>query len=167
VHLLSVDSSMARFEKLRDKYLPSRITHDHYPELIAEGEEVPTIANATILAVYGWPKNSDRYRRVANFVNRFFSNIDKLMLDPYHPRWREINLAADVPGWKRFKAAQDWLDQHGDRLKTASAVRPEFQKFLQRFLRSRNKGNLSPEESETLTIEFMKWWESQKTTTAR
>ncbi|MGB6766716.1 MAG: hypothetical protein WBE50_01240, partial [Methyloceanibacter sp.] len=29
-----------------------------------------------------------------------------------HPKWREINLAASLPGWTRNPAATAWLAQH-------------------------------------------------------
>ena len=29
-----------------------------------------------------------------------------------HPKWKEVNLAANVPGWIRFQAAQEWLDRN-------------------------------------------------------
>src|SRR5262249_21524972 len=47
---------------LRDDYLPSTLTHDDYPNLIAAGQTVDTIAASSVLFAYNWPKNSDRYR---------------------------------------------------------------------------------------------------------
>ena len=167
LHLLPIDSSLPGYDKLRNKYVPAILTHEQYPNLIPPGQSVPTIANATILAVYAWPENTDRYRKVANFVNRFFSSIDKFMLDPRHPRWRDVNLAAEVPGWTRFKAAQQWLDNNNPTLKTASSIRPAFEKFVQEHASKNQKGRLNPEQTEALVTEFMKWWEKQNVSSAR
>jgi TRAP-type uncharacterized transport system substrate-binding protein len=112
LHFLSIEPSLKNYDKLLEHYAPAYLKHSDYPELIAEGETVNTIANATVLATCAWQENSDRYRKVANFVNKFFDNIDKFMVEPRHPKWREINLAAKVPGWQRFKPAEDWLNSH-------------------------------------------------------
>jgi TRAP-type uncharacterized transport system substrate-binding protein len=161
LHLLPIDSSLPGYDNLRNKYVPAILTHEQYPNLIPAGQSVPTIANATILAVYAWPENTDRYRKVANFVNRFFGSIDKFMLEPRHPRWREINLAAEVPGWTRFKAAQQWLDNNNSALKDVSSIRPAFEKFVQDHASKNQKAQLNPEQTEALVSEFMKWWEKQ------
>lgn len=175
LHLLAVDSALPNYDKLREKYLPGLIKHEHYPELVPQGETVPTIANATILAVYAWPEHTERYRKVANFVNQFFGSIDKFMAPPRHPRWREINLAAQVPGWKRFKAAQDWLDLHGGttgrtgdgRYDAASTLKPEMQRLMQDYLRAIGRKAASAEEAEALTADFLQWLEKRRASTAR
>ena len=66
--------------------------------------------SAACSAVFNWPENSDRYNRVAHLVNAFFSRFDEFLQPGRHPKWKEVNLAADVPGWERVKPAQDWLD---------------------------------------------------------
>lgn len=167
LHLLSIDSSLPGYDKLRDKYVPAILTHEQYPNLIPAGQSVPTIANATILAVYAWPENTDRYRKVANFVNRFFGSIDKFMLEPRHPRWRDVNLAAEVPGWTRFRAAQQWLDNNNETLKNVSSIRPAFEKFVQDYASKNQKARLNPEQAEALVSEFMKWWEKQNISNPR
>jgi TRAP-type uncharacterized transport system substrate-binding protein len=175
LHLLPVDSSLPHYDKLREKYLPGLIRHEHYPELVPQGETIPTIANATILAVYAWPENTERYRKVANFVSKFFGNIDKFMTPPRHPRWREINLAAQVPGWRRFKAAQDWLDVHGGttgrtgdgRYDATSALKPEMQRLMQDYLQAIGRKATTTQEAEALTAEFLQWLEKRRAVTGR
>jgi hypothetical protein len=44
---------------------------------------------------------------VQRFVERLFANWDKFQRPPYHPKWRDVNLAATVPGWTRFSVAQE------------------------------------------------------------
>jgi uncharacterized protein len=100
--------------QLRDDYLPATLTHDDYPELVASGETaVDTVAVGAVLIAYNWPKtNVDRYRRVQRFVDAFFPKIAEFQQPPRHPKWREVNISATLPGWNRFEAAQEWLDNH-------------------------------------------------------
>ncbi|HEY7645325.1 MAG TPA: hypothetical protein VH858_09860 [Hyphomicrobiales bacterium] len=167
LHLIPIDSSLPGYDKLRAKYVPAVLTHEQYPALIPEGQSVPTIANATILAVYAWPENTDRYRKVANFVNKFFDNIEQFMLEPRHPRWRDVNLAAEVPGWTRFKAAEQWLEKNKVKLSNVSSMRPAFEKFVKDFAKKDESVRLNPEQTEALVTEFMKWWEKQNISNAR
>jgi uncharacterized protein len=159
LHLLPIDSSLPGYEKVRAKYFPAVLTSEQYPNLLPPGETVPVIANATVLAVYAWPENTERYRKVANFVNQFFNNIEKFMVGSAHPRWREINLAAEVPGWTRFKAADDWLKAR----KSAGgqtdnkAVRAAFDQFLARQQSEKGKP-LTAAEKEKLSADFLDWW---------
>jgi hypothetical protein len=64
-----------------------------------------------VLLSFNWPKNSNRYSRVARFVDYLFSRIDKLQGAGFDPKWKSINIAATVPGMTRSNAAQAWLDR--------------------------------------------------------
>lgn len=91
------------------EYLPTSLSHDDYPNLIADGQKVETIADRVVLIGYNWPRNSERYRRVQRFVEVFFPKIAAFQGPAFHPKWREVNLAAKIDGWKRFDAAEEWL----------------------------------------------------------
>ncbi len=69
-----------------------------------------TIAVPTALVAFNWPTNTNRFERVARFVDHLFSRIDKLQAPGFDAKWKSINLAATVPGLVRFPAAQAWLD---------------------------------------------------------
>src|SRR6202011_6232494 len=97
--------------KFEDYYLPSYLDSTDYPNLVAKGERVATIAVPTILAAYNWRPGSDRYRRVARFVDDLFSRVDKLQAPGFETKWKDVNLSAKVPGLERFQAAQEWLDR--------------------------------------------------------
>jgi TRAP-type uncharacterized transport system substrate-binding protein len=97
--------------KLADYYLPSTLTHDDYPNLIAPGEQIDTIGIPAVLAVYNWPQNSDRYRRIKRFIDYYFDGFDKLWQQSFHPKWKDINLEAKVPGWTRYFAAERKLQE--------------------------------------------------------
>jgi TRAP-type uncharacterized transport system substrate-binding protein len=131
-----------QFADLTNIYLPATLTHEQYPQLIPEGEEIATVAGSIVLAVYNWPETSERYQKLANFVQKFFDRINKFHDPSRHPKWRDVNLAASVPGWTRFKPAQDWLDAH--RLTSGRPTEP-----------------LTGREKE-LFEEFVKWRNSRK-----
>ena len=95
--------------KFSDYYLPTTLTHDDYPNIIPPGNTIDTLAVPVVLAVYNWPKSSDRYRRIERFVQYYFERFDKLKEPSFHPKWKEINLAARVPGWNRYPAAVEAL----------------------------------------------------------
>jgi TRAP-type uncharacterized transport system substrate-binding protein len=97
--------------KFEDYYLPAVLEASDYPNLIKQGERVSTIAVPTVLVAFNWPKASNRYQRVARFVDYLFSRIDRLQAPGFDPKWKSINLGATVPGLARFSAAQEWLDR--------------------------------------------------------
>jgi TRAP transporter TAXI family solute receptor len=161
VHFLPIDSSLKNYAQLLEVYSPAYLKHEDYPELIPPGQRIPTIANSTVLATYNWPENTDRYRKVANFVNKLFDNIDKFMLEPRHPKWRQINLAANVTGWKRFKPAEDWLIAHKTRIANSAKIREAFEGFLQEYKKANPTSGLDDAKVEMLTVQFFQWWDSQ------
>ncbi|MBR0832318.1 C4-dicarboxylate ABC transporter substrate-binding protein [Bradyrhizobium manausense] len=98
----------SRFE---DYYLPSAIDSTDYPSLVPKGTRISTIAVPTILAGYNWPKQSDRYARMARFVDHLFSRLDRLQSPGFDSKWKDVSLRANVPGLARFGPAQEWLDR--------------------------------------------------------
>jgi branched-chain amino acid transport system substrate-binding protein len=109
-------------ETLQANYLPAQLTSDDYPNLIAKGEQVDTIAATSVLAAYNWSPNTDRYRRLSLLVDALFSKIKQLQHTPFHPKWKEVTLHATLPGWTRFKPAQDWIDRNAAPVADAASV---------------------------------------------
>jgi TRAP-type uncharacterized transport system substrate-binding protein len=97
-----------RFE---DYYLPAALDATEYPNLIKQGERVTTIAVPTALVAFNFPAKSNRFERVARFVDYLFSRIERLQQPGFDQKWRSINLGSTVPGLGRFLAAQAWLDR--------------------------------------------------------
>jgi TRAP transporter TAXI family solute receptor len=95
--------------ELLETYLPSRLTSEDYPSLVAADAPVPTVAVGAVMAVYGQRPGSERYRNLASFVESFFGRLADFQQAPRHPKWKEVNLAARVPGWTRFAPAEEWL----------------------------------------------------------
>lgn len=140
---------------LEQDYVPASLTSDHYPNLIAKGTKIQTIATSTVMITFNWAPGSERYRRIETFVNAFFSKIDKLREPPRHPIWREVNIAASIRGWQRFPAAQQWLDRQRQHVETKPAP-PGVDPALARAQAARAAGG-DPAEQERLFKEFLEW----------
>jgi TRAP transporter TAXI family solute receptor len=106
-HFLSIPFS----DKFEDFYVPAVLTNQDYPNLIPQGQTIETLGIPVILAVYNWPEGGDRYRRVRRFIEYFVNHFDRLKEPSFHPKWKDINLAATVPGWTRFPPAQEMLNK--------------------------------------------------------
>lgn len=113
-------------ETVSEAYVPATLTQADYPKLVDGSGPVETLAVGTILGVYNHPKGSERYRKLERFVDAFFGQFDKFLAPQRHAKWREVNLAATVPGWTRFRPAQDWLDAHREE----AAPQGEIERFL-------------------------------------
>lgn len=109
-HLVPVSYSNG----ISEAYVPATLAREDYPNLIDGPDPVETLAVGTVLGVYNHPRGSERYRRLKRFVEALFSRFDELLAPQRHPKWREVNLAASVASWTRFRPAQDWLNAHRD-----------------------------------------------------
>ena len=93
-------------------YLPTGFDHDDYPNLIEMETEIPSVATGMALLAAASKDDPGHADRVAQLVDTLFSHFGELKKDGRHPKWREINLAASLPGWTRAPAAEAWLAQH-------------------------------------------------------
>lgn len=145
-------------------YVPAQLTEEDYPGLIGAHEPVDTVAVGTAMMVANLVTESERYRNVVNFVDAFFTQFPRLQQAPYHPKWREVNFAAEMPGWKRFPAADAWLKRNV----VASAPTPNEQQLREIFLkfldeRSRLAGGqvMSSQEKVDMFNRFKNWQSGQ------
>lgn len=158
----------SEFNAVRALYLPARLTHEMHPNMIPQGEDVPTIASSSLLVAYAWPPGSAHYQRLEKFVQMFFDNLAEFRRPPRHPKWAEVNLAAEVPGWRRFPPAQRWLEAAGKSASQVTAasgdsdgdakMRAAFVRFLEERT-AKSPTAISPQEREVLFSQFVKWWE--------
>jgi TRAP-type uncharacterized transport system substrate-binding protein len=112
--------------ELEDYYLPAVLDAQDYPQLIAPGEQIQTLSIPTVLAAFNFPQGSDRYQRLARLTTLLFDRVEKLHAPGFHPKWKEVNLSATVPGLSRFSVAQAWLDRaaHARALTSATQAKP-------------------------------------------
>ena len=169
VHFLSLDEQSAPAQNIApilEAYLPTELTHDEYPSLIPEGTSVHTIGNRALLVTYAWPENSVRYNRVAKFVYEFFGKIDQFQTVARHPKWREFNAEAEIPGWTRFRPAADWIAaaktaraQQNTNVAQSTSTSTLFDQYVLRAESGRKP--LSDAEKSALFVKFQQFLASQ------
>lgn len=147
--------------ELEKVYQPTRFASEDYPALVAEGKPVDSIAVGAVMAVFNWKAKSERGYRLKRFVDAFFSSFDELRKEPRHPKWQEVNLAAEVPGWKRhyyatqaLKIAPAGATLPGDQAAATdelAALRAAFKAYIAKV----GGGNLSAPEEEALFNQFL------------
>ena len=147
LHLVSVPYD----RRLQDLYLPTTLSGDEYPNLLAPGETIDTVATSVLLVSFNWPENTERYNRVARFVDAFFSKFDEFHKPPRHPKWKEANISLTIPGWQRFKAADDWLARNRQ---SPDAQRGRFEQFL---VETGLTTGDDPARREALFRQFIEW----------
>jgi uncharacterized protein len=106
-HLLAVPYLPVR----ENGYVPAFLKHDDYPHLIDAAATVETIGVGSALMAYNWPVGNERRRLLELFVQRLSAHLPELRSGTHHPKWKEIDLTARVPGWARFDLADEQLDQ--------------------------------------------------------
>jgi TRAP-type uncharacterized transport system substrate-binding protein len=117
------------------------------------------------LAVYNWPKSSDRYRRIERFTEQLFTKFEKFQQPSFHPKWRDINLAATVPGWKRFSAADDMLQRvSGNTAESRDQLNKSFQMFLAQTKPASAAASPNASDQDALFREFLSWRAKQSGT---
>jgi TRAP-type uncharacterized transport system substrate-binding protein len=149
-----------------DYYTVGELTNKEYPALVPAAQPVDTIAAPAVLAVFNWSKGSDRYRRIERFVERLFTKWDQFREPPRHPKWRDVNLAATVPGWSRWAVAEEMLRRIRPKDAVDSQVASsDFSAFL------KDKGspaaNFTQEQREALFREFLQWQEKKRNSVQR
>jgi TRAP-type uncharacterized transport system substrate-binding protein len=149
-----------------DYYTLGEFTHKEYPSLVGDGETVDTLAVPAVLAVFNWQRNTDRYRRVQRFVESLFTKWDKFREPPRHPKWRDVNLAATVPGWTRWSVADEMLRKiRPQDAEPQIASSGEFSAFLR--TTGAATANLTQEQREELFRQFVQWREKQQRNSQR
>lgn len=136
-------------EKL-EYYAPAYLEPADYPALIPEGTRIATISVPAVLAVADTPTDPVKKVRISRFVDYIFERFERLQKEPgYHNKWKDVNLAASVPGWTRYPALQEKLD------KLAAAK-------LEPASRTKSKGvPTSAAEQERLFQQFLEWHRKQ------
>ena len=133
---------------LENIYIQGQLEQALYPNLIDSGQSIQTVAVDSVLITNNWQPGTDRYRRVAKFVEALFSHFGELQKPPRHPKWQEVDLAKELPGWQRFPAAQDWLQQ------------AKFEEFRTKY-QAGNASPTTPTEKQRLFKEFLEWSQNE------
>jgi TRAP-type uncharacterized transport system substrate-binding protein len=149
LHLVNIPFT----KTFEDLYTLGEFTKQDYPNLLQGQDRIDTIAVPAVLAVFNWQRNADRYNRVERFIQYLFSRWDNLQHPPYHPKWRDVNLAATVPGWTRFAVADQLLQQMQVEQQQKQQQRAAFETFLS----NQPKMPVSDADREDLFRKFLQW----------
>jgi TRAP-type uncharacterized transport system substrate-binding protein len=149
LHLVNIPFT----KTFEDLYTLGEFTKQDYPNLLQGQDRIDTIAVPAVLAVFNWQKNSDRYNRVERFIEYLFSRWDTLQHPPYHPKWRDVNLAATVPGWTRFSVADQLLQQ----MQAQQQQQVQQHAAFETFLSNQPKMPVSDADREDLFRKFLQW----------
>ena len=156
-HLLEIPYQ----RQLQDIYLPSDFSSEEYPNLVPQGSRVDTVAVSTMLLVYNWPLESDRYRRVARFVDALFDKLPLFRQPPRHPKWRDTVISTNIPGLERFRAAQDWLDRSKEAM-PASPPPAKAEEFDRIVVQRNSVRKPAPEDAAKVYSDFLRWRDGQR-----
>jgi TRAP-type uncharacterized transport system substrate-binding protein len=160
LHFLSIPLK----PELAAAYVPARLTAEDYPGLVRADAPVDTIAVGTVMLAAKLQPNTERYRNVANFVDAFFTQFPRLQEPAHDPKWAEVNLAAELPGWTRFPPADIWL-KHNVVAAAPAVSDAELHEIFAKFLdeRSRLSGGraFSEQEKDQLFDRFRRWQETE------
>ena len=144
-------------------YVPTRLTAADYPGFVPQDQTVDTVAVGAVLLAANLQVGSERYRNLVNFVDAFFTGFQSLLDPGHHPKWREVNITAELPGWRRFPPAEQWLQRN-----TQVAAATNFQdlrSIFSRFIDERQQASggapLTPEHKNELFGQFELWQKGQ------
>jgi uncharacterized protein len=144
-------------------YAPTRLTAGDYPGLVPQDRAVDTVAVGSVLVAADLRQSPERYRNVANFVDVFFTGFQSLLTAGHHPKWQEVNLAAEFPGWRRYQPAEQWLQRN---MQIANAPKPDdlkaiFANFIDEHRRSAGGAPMTDQEKEDLFKQYSRWQSGQ------
>jgi len=159
LHFLAVPLNPA----ITAAFVPTRLTAEDYPGLVPPDQAVDTVAVGTVLAAANLPVLSDRYRNMVTFVDAFFTRFQSLTEPGHHPKWREVNLAAEFPGWVRFPPAEQWLQRNAP---VASNVKQQdlktiFSRFIEERQQAAGGQAMTPQQRDELFNQFQRWQSGQ------
>jgi uncharacterized protein len=159
LHFLAFPFSSA----VTERYVPTRLTATDYPGLVPQDRPVDTVAVSAVLVVANLQQAPERYRNVTNFIDAFFTGLPTLLEPGHHPKWQEVNLTAEVPGWRRYPPADQWLQRN---LQASKAPNPEellsmFARFVDERRQSTGGAPMTQQEKSDLFQQYQRWQSGQ------
>jgi len=159
LHFLAIPLSPA----VTAAYMPSRLTAAEYPGLVPPEKPVDTVAVGTVLAAANLQEASERYRNLANFVETFFTGFQSLLDPGHHPKWREVNITAELPGWHRFRPAERWLQRNVPvaAVPNLDQLKAIFLRFIEERQQATGEPPMTPQDKDQLFGQFETWQKNQ------
>nr|WP_294526091.1 TAXI family TRAP transporter solute-binding subunit [uncultured Rhodopila sp.] len=140
-------------EQLVDTYLPTSLDYQQYPSLVTMGHSVDTVAVGAVLITLTTAADSLRAKRINRFVDMLFQRFDQFSEPGFHPKWSEVSLFAQVPGWTRYPEAQTLVNKQ-DQSREAN-LRSAFGTYLSQTGQSIE--GLDPARQQALFQDFLRW----------
>jgi uncharacterized protein len=144
-------------------YIPTRLTAADYPGLVPPDQPVDTVAVGVALLAANLQPGTERYRNMVNFVEAFFTGFGSLLEPGHHPKWREVNITAELPGWRRFPPAEQWLQRNTQVAGPPNLqdLRAIFSRFIDERQQASGGPSLTPEQKDQLFGQFEAWQKGQ------
>jgi uncharacterized protein len=155
LHLLSVPLRGA----LTASYAPTRLAATDYPGLVPANGSIDTVAVGAVLAAANLAQGSERQHNVASFVEALFTQFPALLEPGHNAKWHEVNLAAALPGWRRYPAAEQWL-QRNTLVQRKRPAPQDLKAMFERFLDERLKlmgTAMTQQQKDALFDQFERW----------
>ena len=145
-------------------YAPAQLTTADYPGLVLPNQPIDTVAVGSILFAADLRQIPERSNNVANFVDVFFTGFQSLLSPGNHPKWDEVNLAAEVAGWRRYDPAQQWLKRNVQLAGTPDPqkLKAMFSAFIDERRRASGGAPMTDAEKNALFEQFRTWAGTQK-----
>ena len=159
LHFLAIPLSPA----VTAVYVPTRLTAADYPGLVSDDQPVDTVAVGAVLLAANLQPGSERYRNLANFVDAFFTGFPSLLEPGHHPKWREVSITAELPGWRRFLPAEQWLQRNVQAATTPNLqdLRSIFSRFIDERQQASGGPPLTQQQKDELFGQFELWQKGQ------
>lgn len=159
VHFLAIPLSPV----VTAAYVPTRLTATDYPGLVSQDQPVDTVAVGAVLLAANLQQGTERYRNLVNFVEAFFTGFQSLLEPGHHPKWREVNINAELPGWRRFPPAEQWLQRNTQiaAVPNLQDLRAIFSRFIDERQQAAGGPPLSQEQKNELFGQFELWQKGQ------
>lgn len=159
LHFLAVPFNSA----IAAAYVPTRLTAADYPGLVAQDMPVDTVAVGSALVVANLDQIPERYRNVANFVDAFFTGFQSLLEPGHHPKWQEVNISTELPGWRRYPPAEQWLQRNMEAARPPSPddLKAMFAQYIDQRRRSTGGAPMNQREKDDLFQQYHRWESGQ------
>ena len=172
------DSSLRLIEipfrkNLPPAYFPSYLSSADYPNLVEPGQTIASIGTSAIMMVYNFKTGTERYAKVARFIDAFLSRLGEFQRVPWHPRWQDINVTATVRGWQRFGPVAQWLRNNPAPAAVAArttgrrSLRELFKAFIDSQVGAGQSEQLLRYNKEELFKRFVAWQKTRRLLVAR
>lgn len=143
-------------------YKTGAFSQDDYPTLVPPGQTVPTVTVPSVLAVYNWPSDNERYVKNELFTRALFKRASYLRRPARHPKWANAPLTDQIAGWSQFAPAKEIAEKLRSERQapaiaaqaTAAAAAPSEEALQTMFQRQLDEFGIKPRTEEERALLF-------------